>query len=82
MRYHGATVRRIAQQAGADSGRTLLSQSLYVIVVGSNDFLGNYMRNASRAPAKPPPAQFVELLIASYAGQIEVSNPAALARVL
>ena len=73
MSYHKNIVHKITQQVGLDDGQSFLNQSLYFVFIGSNDFLGNYIRNSSH-DSKLTPQQFIDLLISSYATQLKVRN--------
>lgn len=65
VRYHENTVQRIVGQLGINEGQSLLSKSLYFLLIGSNDFLGNYIRNNTGDSRLYSPSQFNNLLMSS-----------------
>ena len=59
---------------GLDEAKNLINNALYTIVVGSNDFLDNYLFPIhTTVEPNLPPEDFIVKLITCYKPQIKVS---------
>lgn len=73
------TVPQLEALLGKNATATLLASSLAAIVIGSNDYINNYLLPDSDTPNQYTPAQFNILLQGSFTRQLMVRNdPAAL----
>ncbi|KAH7291586.1 hypothetical protein KP509_29G023100 [Ceratopteris richardii] len=71
VRYHTQTRSRIIEQLGEDT-EAFFSRALFFIVIGSNDFLGNYISNNSGGSNTPSFMQFRDHLISSLDDDIQI----------
>jgi hypothetical protein len=61
---------------GPNAAHNLVGNALYVLIVGANDFLDNYLSPIpSTAESSLPPEAFISKLIASFRDQIMVKHP-------
>eukprot|EP00250_Pteridium_aquilinum_P002031 c12240_g1_i1 orf=268-1374(+) len=67
LRYHTNMVKRILEELGAEETQDFLMKSLYFVLIGSNDFLGNYIRNNTGDAKLYSSTQFIGLLVSSLA---------------
>lgn len=68
------TRQEIISSLGMASASTLLHKSLFSVIIGSNDFINNYLAPMVSIPqrATTPPETFIEDLISKYRLQLTV----------
>lgn len=69
LRYHENTLLSSVEQLGIANAQSFLSSSLYFVAIGSNDFLGNYVRNTADTK-KYSPSAFNNLLVSSLSQEL------------
>lgn len=62
----------LVQKLGSDRARQHLSKSLFLVVTGNNDILG--YGESTDLRKKYTPQQYVDLLVSTLKGQIQVRN--------
>ncbi|XP_024520962.1 GDSL esterase/lipase At1g71250 [Selaginella moellendorffii] len=62
--------KQIAGVIGPGAAENLIASSIVATIVGSNDYINNYLFKATKE-AKLPPKQFQDLLISTYAEQVK-----------
>jgi hypothetical protein len=72
VRNHGKVVASFVTAIGLDAAQRLLESALYFVAIGSNDFIGNYVKQGSPDAKAYTPTQFVALLANSLTAQIMV----------
>ncbi|CAL9080585.1 unnamed protein product [Musa acuminata var. zebrina] len=68
--YYSSVYAALVQQLGSAQTQAHLSNSVFALVIGSNDIL-NYVKSSSANKLKNPPQQFVDSLISSLRGQLK-----------
>lgn len=60
----------LAAQLGSENAATLVSKSLVLIVLGSNDLIA-YFKSKSQFPSKYTPQQYIDLLVSTLKAQLQ-----------
>ncbi|KAG6517898.1 GDSL esterase/lipase At5g55050-like [Zingiber officinale] len=68
--YYTTVYGALAKQLGTSAAQTHLSDSIFVVVIGSNDIL-NYVGSDSANKLKTPGQQLVDSMVASLQGQLK-----------
>ncbi|XP_002994082.2 GDSL esterase/lipase At1g71250 [Selaginella moellendorffii] len=67
LHYFQQTLSGLVQQLGSSGCQQLLSDSLFAIVIGNNDYINNYLLPDSATRFRYSERQFQDLLLAAYA---------------
>jgi lysophospholipase L1-like esterase len=71
IEYYSKVQASLVQSLGEAQAASHLAKSLFAITIGSNDIIG-YVRSSAAAKATNPMEQFVDALIQSLTGQLQV----------
>ena len=72
IEYFALVRETLAQELGNASVETMLNKALYIVVLGSNDYINNYMLTGSVARSMFTPDEYADLLVLTYGKHIEV----------
>lgn len=72
IEYFALVKQTLARDIGNDSTEILINKALYMIVLGSNDYINNYMLTGSAARAMYTPEEYADLLVVTYLQHIKV----------
>jgi len=75
IEYFALVKQTFVRDIGNAPTEVMLNKALYVIVLGSNDYINNYMLTGSSARAMYTPDEYADLLVATYTQHIEVHFP-------
>eukprot|EP01018_Ginkgo_biloba_P009663 Gb_38574 [translate_table: standard] len=70
MEYLATVYGNLVGQLGSPAAEKIVSKSLFVVVIGSNDLLG-YFKSESKLPSKYTPQQYIDLLVSTLKGHLE-----------
>jgi hypothetical protein len=73
IEYFALVKQTLVQDLGNISVERMLNKALYVLVLGSNDYINNYMLTGSEARSMFTPDEYADLLVLTYSQHIEVS---------
>eukprot|EP00249_Psilotum_nudum_P037063 c938_g1_i1 orf=296-1387(+) len=68
--WFGNTISELQQLLGVSAAQNLVTNSLYTTVLGSNDYINNYLLAASNTAQQYTPAQFQQLLLTKFSSQL------------
>lgn len=74
LSYFQNTVADLRGMLGVPGATKLLSEAMYFIVFGSNDFINNYLLHDSDTSHHYTPQQYQDLLVSSFQQQLTVSG--------
>jgi len=72
IEYFTLVKQTLVHDIGNASTEAMLNKALYIIVLGSNDYINNYMLISSPARSMYTPEEYANLLVATYLQHIEV----------
>ena len=61
----------LAAQLGSENAAMLVSKSVMLIIIGSNDLIA-YFKSNSQLPSKYTPQQFIDLMVSTFKAQVQV----------
>eukprot|EP00250_Pteridium_aquilinum_P012915 c21027_g1_i1 orf=107-826(-) len=68
--WFSKNIQDLEQMLGASHTQELLSESLFLMITGSNDFINNYLLKTSPLPQQYSPEDFQEYLINKFSAQL------------
>lgn len=72
IEYYSTVYASLVQSLGEPQATNHLAKSLFAITIGSND-ITHYVKSSAATKAKNPSQQFIDTLIQSLTGQLQVT---------
>ncbi|KAL2652744.1 hypothetical protein R1flu_020872 [Riccia fluitans] len=72
IQYFQNTQQQFIQQLGPAAAKQVFSDAIYFFVIGSNDYINNYLQPISRTARQYTPKQYETLLVNEYSRQLTV----------
>lgn len=82
IEYYSGVYASLARSLGQDQAMSHLAKSIFAITIGSNDIIHYAKANTATARAQNPSQQFVDTLIRSLTGQLQVTYICSLQRLV
>jgi hypothetical protein len=67
------TIDELKQMLGAEKAADFVSRSLFAVIMGSNDYVNNYLLSNSAAGMMYSIPEYQALLVETFLGQLQVS---------
>ena len=71
--WFGNNVEELTKMLGAERTADFLSKSLFAVIIGSNDYINNYLLRNSAAGRNYTIPDYQDLLVDTFIGQLHVS---------
>ena len=76
LEWFANNVQELNQMLGPEKTQDFLHRSLFAVILGSNDYINNYLLSSSTAGRTYSIPEFQDLLVETFLGQLQVSGKA------
>ena len=73
LEWFANNVQELNQMLGPEKTQDFLHRSLFAVILGSNDYINNYLLSSSTAGRTYSIPEFQDLLVETFLGQLQVS---------